>query len=96
MSILVMGIILVLLNFLVSRMAGSVRNKWLISGAVTMIVLPPIVYILTLNIIGNYSGDGIGASAAGLVFAAVTFINGLIFILIGLFSKKLKVNNKYS
>lgn len=90
MSILVMGITLVLLNFLVSKIAGSNRNKWLISGAVTMIVLSPIVYLLTLNIIGNYSGDGIGASFAGFVFAAVTIINGLIFLLIGLFSKKVQ------
>lgn len=90
MSIFVMGIILVLLNFSVSKIAGSNRNKWLISGAITMIVFSPIVYILTLNIIGNFSGDGIGASFAGLVFAAGTFINGLIFLCIGFFSKKVQ------
>lgn len=88
MSILVMGIILVLLNILVSKIAGSDRNRWLISGAVTMLIISPTVYILTLNILGNYSGGGIGASFAGLVFAAVIFVNGLIFIFIGLFSKK--------
>ncbi|MEK6189430.1 MAG: hypothetical protein N2A99_00355 [Carnobacterium alterfunditum] len=88
MSILVMGTILVLLNFIVNKIAGLNRKKWLISGAITMILLAPLVYILTLNIIGSYSGGGIGASFAGFVFATITFVNGLIFLGMGLFSKK--------
>lgn len=94
MSIFVMGIILILLNILVRKIAGYNKVRWLILGLITMIVLSPIVYQLTLNIIGNYSGDGIGASAAGLIFAVATFINGLVFLFIGLFSKNLKGKNK--
>ncbi|TWT00166.1 hypothetical protein [Planomicrobium sp. CPCC 101079] len=92
MSLIIVAIFIILLNYLVNKFAANNRKKWFISAAVTILLIAPLVFEVTLQVIGRYSGDGIGGSVAGLTFAVIIFINGVVFLLIALFSKKVRYN----
>ncbi|TWT24349.1 hypothetical protein [Planomicrobium sp. CPCC 101110] len=92
MSLMILAIFLILLNYSVNKFSAAHRKRWCISAAVTILLIAPIVFEVTLQVVGRYSGDGIAGSVAGWTFAAILFFNGVIFLLIGLFSKKVRSN----
>ncbi|MBP0726080.1 hypothetical protein J5Y03_12935 [Bacillus sp. RG28] len=83
MSFYIIFIVICIINIIVSLISQKEPKKMLIiSGNTVMFLCAPIVLFTTLFIYG-----GIGGGAAGVLFGLVTFINGLIILLIGLFKK---------
>jgi len=90
MSILTLLILLGILNFVVIKVCGDFKKRWIISSLLVMLLLSPLVFIVYGISIGIASGDGIGGGVAGFLFGVITFINGFVFLITGFF-KKMKV-----
>lgn len=90
MSLLIMFLFLLFLNIFVVKFSVTTASRWITSGLIVMLLCSPLVTAITIYIIGTQSGDGIGAGVAGVTFGIATFINGSIFLIKGLLTKKNK------
>ncbi|RDY69119.1 hypothetical protein DXT76_16830 [Halobacillus trueperi] len=92
MEFIILAIFLALLNFVVFKYAGEIRMNWISSGLIVMLLGAPIVFFITLYVVGSLiTGDGLAGGAAGLVLGFITFINGVVFLIKGLTIKEEKV-----
>lgn len=85
MEILFIGailLILVLTNVIAFKWAGNNRVKRVLSGVI-VILLTPLLFKISLDVIGSFDSGGFGAAAITLIYSTLFFINGIIIIFIG-------------
>ncbi|CAM4319904.1 hypothetical protein BAMA_14890 [Bacillus manliponensis] len=83
MEFLFLFVFLLIINVAVVMIAARNRKRWFISGGIVMLLIAPLVLAVTGYTLGVTSGDGIGGGVAGFTFGAITFANGLGFIVRG-------------
>ncbi|WP_042351422.1 hypothetical protein [Bacillus massiliigorillae] len=91
MELLFFLIILVLLgitNVLVFKISGDSKRKRIWSGIVVML-LSPIVFFVTFSSVIPFDSGGFGAAMIAMMYSFLFFINGIIVVLIGLFTRGL-------
>lgn len=76
-----------LTNTAVFKLAGKHRGRRLWSGLI-LILLSPIVFFITIAAIGPFDSGGFGKGLFAVLYGSVFFMNGLIMIMIGLFTAK--------
>jgi hypothetical protein len=88
MEILIFSLFLLFLNIFVVKFYGTTASRWITSGLIVMLLCSPLVFFITLYIIGTQTGDGFAGGMVGLAFGIATFMNGSIFLIKGLLTRK--------
>ena len=85
------GIILtfVLINYIVFKFSRQNKNRRIWSGVV-LILITPIVFFVTMEILSPFDPGGFGAALFSLLTTFLFFVNGITIIIIGLFTKSIK------
>lgn len=91
-SLIIFIIILFVLNILTFFLAKLKGVMWVFVG-ILFIVSAPFVLFITINVIGQKTGDGIAGGVAGFTFSGLLLINAIIFFIIAFFIKR-NVNKK--
>lgn len=81
-------IVLTLLNVIVFISSKGSGDNLIHFGSLMLLLCAPIIFFITLAIIGFQTGDGIAGVAAGLTFGVITFINGIAILVIGFMKKR--------
>ncbi|MGM0846594.1 MAG: hypothetical protein ACQEUT_16590 [Bacillota bacterium] len=84
MSFFSILVFLILLNVTVALILKYEKKRIIISALVIMFLCTPIVIAVTWYSIGVSEGAGIAGAAVGFTFGAITFVNGIIILLVGI------------
>ena len=87
MDIVIIITFLALLNFGIIKYTFNTRKKLIAAGVSVMLLVSPLVFMVTLLSISNYTGSGIAGGFAGFTYGTITFLNGLIYLIKGLTTK---------
>ncbi|TDL82594.1 hypothetical protein [Peribacillus frigoritolerans] len=79
-------ILIVFLNIIAFQFVKQFRKERILAG-ITIIVLSPLVFFATLTILGEIGRGGFQA-LGGILFSFAVCLNGIIILIIGLFTKK--------
>jgi hypothetical protein len=90
MEILIFSLFLLFLNIFVVKFYGTTASRWITSGLIVMLLCSPLVFFICGIMIGIQVGDGIAGGMAGVTFGIATFMNGSIFLIKGLLTRKNK------
>lgn len=88
-SLAIFILILLVINVLIFFLAKLSWLVWPIAG-LAFLVSAPIVFFITLNVIGQKIGDGFAGGAAGLTFGALLVFNAFICWLVAFFVQRNK------
>lgn len=83
---LIIGLVLWLTNYLVCKYAGKNKKRRILSGLAVML-LAPVIYYLTFAAVAPFDPGGFGTAIVSLVYGVLFFLNGLVLIAIGIFTK---------
>ncbi|MDN3450708.1 hypothetical protein QMA09_10925 [Planococcus sp. APC 3906] len=83
---LIIGLMLWLTNHLVFKFAGNNKKRRILSG-LTVILLAPVIYYLTFAVVAPFDPGGFGTAIVSLLYGILFFLNGLVWIAIGIFTK---------
>ncbi|WP_062231874.1 hypothetical protein [Fictibacillus sp. FJAT-27399] len=86
MEVLFIGIILLILgltNLIAFKVAGRNKKRRIISGVI-VILITPLIFKISLDVIGSFDPGGFATGAITLIYSTLFFINGIIIILIGI------------
>lgn len=89
-AIIILLIVIFLLgvtNFIVFKVSGRNRNKRILSGVLVLLLLTPIVFFSTYAVINPFDSGGFGTGIFTVLNSFLFFVNGLIIIIIGVFTK---------
>ncbi|MBB5180942.1 hypothetical protein HNQ44_002387 [Planomicrobium koreense] len=85
---LIIGTALWLTNHLVFKFAGNNKKRRILSG-ITVILLAPVIYYLTFAAVAPFDPGGFGTVIVSFFYGILFFLNGLVWIAIGIFTKDL-------
>ena len=80
---------LVLINFIVFTFTRKSKKRRIWSGLV-VILLTPIVFFVTMEILSPFDPGGFGAAFISILNTFLFFVNGIVIIIIGLFTRSIK------
>ncbi|MCQ6268677.1 hypothetical protein M1K46_24185 [Fictibacillus sp. WQ 8-8] len=92
MEVLFIGIILLILgltNLIAFKVAGRNKKRRIISGVI-VILITPLIFKISLDVIGSFDPGGFATGAITLIYSTLFFINGIIIILIGITTNSAK------
>lgn len=83
---LIIGLVLWLTNHVVFKFAGNNKKRRILSGLAVML-LAPVIYYLTFAAVAPFDPGGFGTVIVSLLYGILFFLNGLVWIAIGIFTK---------
>jgi len=92
MEFLFIGIIFLILgltNFIAFKVAGRDKKRRIISGVI-VILITPLIFKISLDVIGSFDPVGFATAAITLIYSTLFFINGIIIIFIGITTSSTK------
>ena len=83
---LIIGLMLWLINHLVFKYSGNNKKRRILSGLAVML-FAPVIYYLTFAAVAPFDPGGFGTVIVSLLYGILFFLNGLVWIAIGIFTK---------
>ena len=80
---------IVLINFIVFKFTTKSKKRRIWSGLV-VILLTPIVFFVTMETLSPFDPGGFGAALISMLNTFLFFVNGIVIIIIGLFTRSIK------
>ena len=84
--LLVIIMVLWLTNHLAFKFAGKNKTRRILSG-LAVVLFAPVIYYLTFAAVGPFDPGGFGTAMVSLFYGFLFFLNGIVIITIGLFTK---------
>jgi len=90
-SFLLIGIIITLgiTNYIVFKFSGQYKNRRIGSGVV-LLLITPIVFFVTMGVVSRFDSGGFGTGLFSVLNTFLFFVNGIVIIIIGLFTRSTK------
>ncbi|MGM9923358.1 MAG: hypothetical protein ACI35R_03770 [Bacillus sp. (in: firmicutes)] len=85
--LLILILALALTNFIVFKLSGKSRKRRIWSG-LAVILITPIVFFVSLASISPFDSGGFGTGLFSLLNTSVFFINGILIMIIGVFTRE--------
>ena len=83
---LIIGLVLWLTNHLIFKFAGNNKKRRILSGLAIML-FAPVIYSTTFAVVAPFDPGGFGTAIVSLLYGILFFLNGLVLIAIGIFTK---------